>query len=63
MHGYAQWGDGVLDRLQGMFAFGLWDARRRRLLAARDRMGKKPFYFAQHPPARRSRRCSPSPPS
>ena len=30
-----------------MFAFGLWDARRRRFLAARDRMGKKPFYFAQ----------------
>ena len=51
MHGYEQWGDAVLDRLQGMFAFALWDARRRRLLAARDRMGKKPFYFAQMPRA------------
>ena len=49
VHGYTQWGDGVLDRLHGMFAFGLWDARRRRFLAARDRMGKKPFYFAQVP--------------
>jgi asparagine synthase (glutamine-hydrolysing) len=49
VHGYAQWGDGVIDRLHGMFAFGLWDARRRRFLAARDRMGKKPFYFAQIP--------------
>ena len=45
--GYAQWGDAVLDRIQGMFAFAIWDRRRRRLLAARDRMGKKPFYFAQ----------------
>jgi asparagine synthase (glutamine-hydrolysing) len=49
VHGYAQWGDGVIDRLHGMFAFGLWDARRRRFLAARDRMGKKPFYWAQIP--------------
>jgi asparagine synthase (glutamine-hydrolysing) len=47
VHGYEQWGDGLLDRLSGMFAFGLWDARRRRFLAARDRLGKKPFYFAQ----------------
>ncbi len=47
VHGYTQWGEGLLDRLVGMFAFGLWDARRRRLLAARDRMGKKPLYFAQ----------------
>jgi asparagine synthase (glutamine-hydrolysing) len=47
VHGYDAWGDGVLDRIWGMFAFGLWDGRRRRFLAARDRMGKKPFYFAQ----------------
>src|SRR4029450_5124472 len=43
------WGDGVVDRIQGMFAFALWDARDRRLLAARDRMGKKPFYFVALP--------------
>jgi asparagine synthase (glutamine-hydrolysing) len=48
VHGYEQWGeDGLLDRLVGMYAFGLWDTRRRRFLAARDRLGKKPFYFAQ----------------
>lgn len=45
VHGYEEWGDGLLDRIDGMFAFAIWDSRRRRLLAARDRMGKKPFYF------------------
>ncbi|HEY0707295.1 MAG TPA: asparagine synthase (glutamine-hydrolyzing) [Polyangia bacterium] len=49
LHGYEAWGDTVVDRLSGMFAFALWDDRRRRLLAARDRMGKKPFYFVQLP--------------
>jgi asparagine synthase (glutamine-hydrolysing) len=47
VHGYERWGDGLLPRLQGMFAFAIWDGRRRRLLAARDRMGKKPLYFTQ----------------
>jgi len=51
VHGYERWGDALLDRIDGMFAFALWDGRRRRLLAARDRMGKKPFYFAQVPRA------------
>jgi asparagine synthase (glutamine-hydrolysing) len=46
VHGYEQWGDEVVTRIDGMFAFALWDARKRQLLAARDRMGKKPFYFA-----------------
>lgn len=49
VHGYEQWGDDLVDRIDGMFAFALWDARRRRLLAARDRMGKKPLYFAEVP--------------
>jgi asparagine synthase (glutamine-hydrolysing) len=49
VHGYEAWGDGLVERIDGMFAFALWDARRRRLLAARDRMGKKPFYWALVP--------------
>jgi asparagine synthase (glutamine-hydrolysing) len=48
VHGYEQWGDDVLHRLKGMFALALWDERRRRLLIARDRFGKKPLYYSRH---------------
>lgn len=44
LHGYEQWGDAVVERLNGMFGFALWDARRRRLLVGRDRLGIKPIY-------------------
>ena len=47
LHGYAQWGDEVVQRLNGMYGFALWDARRRRLLIGRDRLGIKPLYFFQ----------------
>jgi asparagine synthase (glutamine-hydrolysing) len=44
LHGYAEWGDDFLHRLNGMYGFALWDARRRRLLIGRDRLGVKPIY-------------------
>jgi asparagine synthase (glutamine-hydrolysing) len=44
---YERYGDRLLEHLRGMFSFALWDTRRRRLLAARDHLGQKPFYYAQ----------------
>ena len=45
VHGYEQWGDELLERLRGMFAIAIWDARGRRLVLARDRFGIKPLYY------------------
>ncbi|MBI5548001.1 MAG: asparagine synthase (glutamine-hydrolyzing), partial [Deltaproteobacteria bacterium] len=45
VHGYEEWGDELPNRLRGMFAFGLWDGREKRLLLARDRLGIKPLYW------------------
>lgn len=46
VHGYEAWGEGVLDRLRGMFALCIWDETHERLLLARDRTGEKPLYYA-----------------
>ena len=42
---YAEWEEDCLQRLNGMFAFAIWDRDRRRLFCARDRFGEKPFYY------------------
>ncbi|MEW6428229.1 MAG: asparagine synthase (glutamine-hydrolyzing) [Thermodesulfobacteriota bacterium] len=47
--GYRQWGENVVERLNGMFAFALWDSVERKLFLARDRVGKKPLYFHHRP--------------
>jgi asparagine synthase (glutamine-hydrolysing) len=49
VHGYEEWGDGLPARLNGMFAFVVWDRPRQRLFAARDRFGEKPFFYVARP--------------
>jgi asparagine synthase (glutamine-hydrolysing) len=45
LHAYEEYGPACVERFRGMFAFAIWDAQARRLYCARDRLGKKPFYY------------------
>ena len=45
VHAYEEYGEGCVARLRGMFAFAVWDERKKVLFAARDRVGKKPFLY------------------
>ena len=45
LHGYLEWGDALAERLNGMYAFAIWDSRVNKLVMIRDRMGIKPFYY------------------
>ena len=47
LRAYQHWGEGVVERLRGMFAFAIWDARRQRLFLARDRFGEKPLFLRE----------------
>ena len=48
LHGYAQWGADVVDRLNGIFAFAVWEKHQKRLFLARDRIGVKPLFYTEH---------------
>ena len=47
LHAYVEWGEECVQRLNGIFAFGLWDEQRQQLLLARDHLGVKPLFYAQ----------------
>ncbi|MEU6592838.1 asparagine synthase (glutamine-hydrolyzing) [Streptomyces sp. NPDC046881] len=49
LHGYLEWGDAVAERLNGMYAFAVWDGRHGKLVMIRDRMGIKPFSYHRTP--------------
>ena len=46
LHSYAQWGPESLLKMNGIFAFGIWESRKRRMFLARDRIGVKPLFYS-----------------
>ena len=48
LHAYAQWKEAALQRMNGIFAFAIWEKNHRRLFLARDRMGVKPLFYREH---------------
>lgn len=48
LHAYVQWGAECLQKLNGIFAFAVWESRRRQLFLARDRIGVKPLFYMEH---------------
>lgn len=48
IHAYAQWAENCLDRFNGIFAFAIWEHKRKKLFLARDRMGVKPLFYMIH---------------
>ena len=48
LHGFAQWREGVLEKLNGIFAFGVWMEKEKKLFLARDRIGVKPLFYKLH---------------
>lgn len=48
LHAYAQYGEACLEKFNGIFAFGIWEEREKRLFLARDRIGVKPLFYMHH---------------
>jgi len=48
LHAYAQWGEECMSRMNGIFAFAVWEEKRKRLFLARDRIGVKPLFYKHH---------------
>lgn len=48
LHSYIEWREECVHRLNGIFAFAIWDEKRKRLFGARDRLGVKPFFYKEH---------------
>ena len=48
LHAYAQWAEDCLERLNGIFAFAVWEHKHKKLFLARDRMGVKPLFYTKH---------------